>query len=307
MNMTLQQLEYIVALDTYKQFVKAADHCNVTQPTITTQVKKLEQEIGFNIFHRTNAGLKTTEIGQLVVDRARLIVQESNLLKEFVNLERDSVSGEYKVGVIPTISPYIVPKLAKPFSVSDCKLHIYELQTDSIIQKLKNEEIDIGILVTPIEDPRIREIPLYYEPFVAYCGEGNDLLDNGSLDLGDVEGRADLWVLSNGHCFRNQVLNICNPQERQTDFLYEIGSFETIKRMVDLHGGHTLIPELAKNNGDAGRIVQFNDPKPVREVSIVVLNSFYKEGVIDFLRKEILKVVPSNFTKNERYLRIKWR
>lgn len=307
--MTLQQLEYIVALDIHRQFVKAAEHCNVTQPTITTQVRKLEEEIGFDIFDRSRNPLKPTAMGTMVIHKARSIINETRELKDFVNDERESIAGEYRIGIIPTVSPYIAPELVRPFSGADseCHLHVYEMQTETIITKLHNEEIDLGILVTPIDDPGIREIPLYYEPFVAYCSPSSSLKSKSILALEDVEGQDDLWLLSNGHCFRNQVLNICNPSERTRGFQYEIGSFETVKKMVKLHGGHTLIPELAIDEADKDFVIPFSQPQPVREVSIVVNKSFYKEGLIDHLRKEILGIIPKSFNKNERFIRIKWR
>jgi len=307
--MTLQQLEYIVALDTYRHFVTAAEKCFVTQPTITTQVKKLEDEIGIQIFNRSKTPLVPTTLGKGILTKARNIIQEVKQLKEMVNTERECLIGEFKIGVIPTISPYIIPKFTGGFSESyqDTILHIEEMQTEMIIDSLDKGEIDVGILVTPLDESFIREIPLYNEPFVFYGQENNSLKEKLLLAPEDVENLEGLWLLNSGHCFRNQVLNICNPLESEKTIHFQSGSIETLKKMVDNYGGFTLIPEMAITKNDLEHVVHFDMPKPIREVSLVVHKSFAKEGLIEALRKVILKVIPPNFEKNERFIKVKWR
>ncbi len=307
--MTLQQLQYIVALDTYRHYVTASEKCFVTQPTITTQVKKLEDEIGVVIFDRSKTPLKPTKAGKLIIAKARNIMGEVSQLKEMVSTVKESIDGEFQIGIIPTLSAYIVPKFAGSFSKKYPKtiLNIEEMKTESIIDSLEKGKIDIGILVTPIDEPFIREINLYNEPFVFYGHKDHPLQQKELVKAEDVEQLNDMWLLNSGHCFREQMLNICNPSSRNSSINFQSGSIESLKKMVDNYGGFTLIPEMAVNEQDMGRIVHFAEPKPIREVSIVVHNSFAKEGLVDALRKEVLSIVPANFSKNQRFMKVKWR
>lgn len=307
--MTLQQLEYVVALDTYRHFVKAAEVCFVTQPTITLQIKKLEEEIGLQIFNRSITPLVPTPVGEVFIAKARSIIQETKQLKEMVQDERNSIAGEFKIGIIPTLSPYLVPKFTGSFiqSYPDTSLDINEMQTEAIIEALSNGKIDIGVLVTPLNESFIREIPLYNEPFVYYGNINGPLLSTNDLTSKDVEQLEGLWLLNKGHCFRNQVLNICNNLESKKNIQFQSGSIETLKKMVNNYGGFTLIPEMAIHSDEKAKVLHFKKPKPTREVSIVVNKGFVKEGIIDVLRKEILSVIPASFEKNKRFIRVKWR
>lgn len=304
--MTLQQLEYIVSLDTYRHFVTAADKCFVTQPTITLQVKKLEDEIGIQLFDRSKTPLEPTPIGEGFITKARNILTEVNQLKESINDDRNNLKGNFKIGIIPTISPYIIPQFTGGFmkNYPDTVLDIEELQTNDIIESLEKNKIDIGILVTPLEHSSIREIPLYNEPFVYYGDRTNS---ENKINTKDVEDKEGLWLLNSGHCFRNQVLNICNNSSNKNNIHFKSGSIETIIKMVDNYGGFTLIPELASNNTDESKTHLFNDPQPVREVSIVVHKGFVKESLINAIRKEILAIVPKSFETNNRFKKIEWR
>lgn len=307
--MTIQQLEYVVALDNYRHFVTAAEHCFVTQPTITTQVKKLEEEIGLQLFDRSKTPLKPTEAGEIFIRKARQIISEINQLKELVNHEIDHFEGEYKIGIIPTLSPYIVPFFAGNFAKKypNTILKIEEMKSEDIIDALEKNKLHVGILVTPLHEQALREIPMYNEPFVFYGEENHPLLKKELLDSREVDTLEGLWLLDNGHCFREQVLNICNSPAYNRSIQFQSGSIETLKQMVDNFGGFTLIPEMAVKKSDIHRIVRFKEPVPIREVSLVTHKSFAKEGLLDALRKEILEQIPNQFTKNERYIRVKWK
>lgn len=307
--MTIQQLEYIVALDTYRHFVTAAERCFVTQPTITIQVKKLEEEIGTLIFDRSKSPIVPTPMGEIILAKARSIIQEVRQLKSIIDQERHSLEGSFKIGIIATISPYIVPRFIGRFIQSHPNTHldIDEMQSEPILDALNKGKLDMGILVTPVDDPFIREIPLFHEPFVYYGPENSPLKGQQRITPQDVEDLDGLWLLNSGHCFRNQVLNICNPSEKHKNIAFKSGSIETLKKMVDNYGGFTLIPEMAVNPGDKSRVLHFANPKPVREVSIVVHKSFAKIGLIEALRQEILQVVPSDFVKNQAFVKVLWK
>ena len=307
--MTLQQLEYVVALDTYRHFVTAAEKCFVTQPTITIQVKKLEDEIGFIIFNKSKSPFKPTDLGAMFIKKAKIILREVSDLKNMVSTELNSMEGEYKIGVIPTISPYLIPLFSGDFSKKypNSILKIEEMQSDDIILALQKKELDLGILITPLHEPFIREIKLYNEPFVFYGQHCEFLKDKTTISPKDVEKMEDVWLLENGHCFRNQVLNICNNSSNNKSIKFQSGSIEALKRMVDNYGGFTLVPEMAIRANDVGCNIPFSEPKPIREVSIVTHHSFSKDLVIEALRSEILSKIPKEFTKNENFIKINWR
>ena len=309
--MTLQQLEYVVALDTHRHFVTAATHCFVTQPTLTLQVKKLEDEMGTLIFDRSRHPIAPTPTGELIISKARQILREAHQLKELVNTEKDTIAGSFRIAVIPTIAPYLMPKFLKQFSENHPNTHlqIREMESEEIINALKNDHIDIGILATPLEEPNLREIPLYHEPFLVYSSENHSLYGKSEVSP-DKLPMYGLWLLNQGHCFRNQVLNVCDKRNdtEHSGFTYESGSIETLKNMVRSNVGYTLVPELSVlGELDDPRVNRFENPEPSREVSIVVHKSFTKESLIEKIRDHILECVPNHFQKGKRFNKIKWR
>ncbi|KAA3633871.1 MAG: LysR family transcriptional regulator [Bacteroidetes bacterium] len=309
--MTIQQLEYIVALDNYRHFVKAAEHCFVTQPTLSMQVKKLEEEFGVQIFDRSKKTLVPTSAGEKILLKARQIIREVKQLTELVSNQMQSMEGSFRLGVIPTLAPYLLPKFLPKFAASypQTRLIIHEQQTSDIIAGLKNDLLDIGLLVTPVLESDIREIPLFNEPFLAffpndYPLENKETISPKNLDLDN------LLVLTDGHCFRDQTLNICghSGQTQKLNFDYQSGSIEAMVNLVKEGVGYTLIPELAVNQCYlTGQVKRFDAPEPVREVSLVVHKSFSKEALIDSVRKEILANIPQEMLSQKRYVRVNWR
>lgn len=307
--MTLQQLEYIVALDTYRHFVTAADKCFVTQPTLTMQVKKLEDEIGIIIFNRKKHPLEPTRAGEKVIIKARQILREVSQFREMVSDDHESMAGLFQLAVIPTVAPYLIPLFIGDFisKYQDTRLQINEVETIRIIDELKNEKIDLAILSTPLKDDELREIPLYKEPFLVYAAKGHPLHGKNQIEKDDIDKAENLWLLNQEHCFRNQVLNVCQKNKTGFDSLsYESGSIETLKNLVKSNYGFTLVPELAIDKDDAHAIL-FKEMQPVREISIVVHKSFTKELLIEKLREEILKKLPDSITKVNRYIKVRWR
>jgi LysR family hydrogen peroxide-inducible transcriptional activator len=309
--MTLQQLEYIVSLDTHRHFVTAANHCFVTQPTLTLQIQKLEDEMGTLIFDRSRHPIVPTPTGEMIIAKARQILRESNQLKELVNLEKDTMAGSFRIAVIPTIAPYLMPLFLKDFTAKfpDTHLQVREMESEEIIQALKNDFLDIGIMATPLEESTLREIPLYNEPFLIYSSENHSLYQKSDLKPENLPMRG-LWLLNQGHCFRNQVLNICEEKKKSdtASFSYESGSIETLKNMVRSNMGYTLVPELSViDELNSPKIQRFESPEPVREISIVVHNSFTKETLIEKIRDSILPNIPENFQKGKKFNKVKWR
>lgn len=305
--MNLQQLEYIVALDIHRNHVKAADHCHVTQPTLSTMVKKLEQELGVKIFDKS-LPLKPTSAGEMVIHRARQILQEVKNLREFIRNEKDSIEGEFRLGVIPTLAPYLLPRFLNEFLEKHpgTSFTVIEMQTGDIVKQLKTNRLDIAILVTPLEDKEIREIPVFYEPILLYTSGNLKYYKQDRIDVKSLT-QENLLLLEEGHCFRGQVMNLCGTRGKKLhhQLNYQSGSFETLKAMVDNNYGYTLIPELAVNSKNK-HVKHFNSPEPVREVSLAVHNSFVKEMLLVKLRDAILKAIPVHFRKNDKYVRVRW-
>ncbi len=306
--MTLTQLEYVVAVDTHGSFVAAAEKCFVTQPTLSMQIHKLEEELGVKLFDRSKQPVLATEIGKVIIEQARAVLFENDKIKEIVSAQNSNVNGLLKVGVIPTLAPYILPRFMNEFSKQypDVQIQIWEYQTDTILDKLKKEQLDCGLLATPLNDHQIKETPLFYEPFVAYIANDSQLLSKKVLRPEELH-MEELWLLNEGHCMYNQVLNLCGEKMRTVlknrKFNYRTGSVETLKRMVDTNGGATILPELAIGdfNGEQMDMVRyFRTPEPVREISVVTHRLYAKKKLIDAFSKVILSIIPEKMQAGEK-------
>jgi LysR family hydrogen peroxide-inducible transcriptional activator len=305
--MTITQLEYIVAVDTYRSFVLAAEKCFVTQPTLSMQVQKLEDTLGVKLFDRTKQPVTPTEIGIEIIDQARIMLAESEKIKEIITDRQKELSGELKVGIIPTVSPYILPKIISSFihKYPQVKLIVWEQTTEEIVQQLKLGTLDCGILSTPLRESALTEIPVFYENFVAYVSKHSKLSKKKSISPEDID-MEEIWVLNEGHCMREQVLNICQRRRATKGFLhfeYNTGSVETLKRMVDQNNGATILPELALaelNDKQLDKVRYFKSPEPAREVSIVIQKNFLKRRMIEALKNEILEFVPKRMKSKKK-------
>jgi len=309
--MTLTQLEYIVALDNFRHFVAAAERCNVSQPNLTTQVKKLEKEIGVKIFDRDRKPLQPTVAGNLILLKARKILKEVSELKEFVLTEKESLEGEFTLGVIPTISPYLLPLFLPEFVKSNpqTKLIIREMETAEIIHELQRGTLDIGLLATRLEEKTIREIPLFYEPFLLYLPENHPFIKRSHIIPAMLDAN-QILVLDEGHCFREQTLAICNNKFAKNNFGFEFqsGSIESLTRLVDKGVGYTLVPEMAVMGMEKSKFLRrFDTPEPVREISLVVTKNFTKNVLIHAIRKSILLSIPERFQKEDQYKMLNWK
>ena len=305
--MTIVQLEYVVAVDTYRSFVAAAEKCFVTQPTLSMQIQKLEDTLGVKLFDRSKQPVTPTEIGIDIIAQARILLSESEKIKEIITDRQKELSGELKVGIIPTISPYILPKILNGFVAKypQVKLIVWEQTTENIIQQLKLGTIDCGILSTPLHESALLEIPVFYENFVAYTSKSSKLYKKKSINPDDID-MEEIWVLNEGHCMREQVLNICQRRKATQGFKhfeYNTGSVETLKRMVDQNNGATILPELALSDlsdKQMDRVRYFKTPEPAREVSIVIQKNYLKRRMIDALKTEILEFVPKRMRNKKK-------
>lgn len=310
--MSLQQLRYLLALDDHRHFSEAARHCFVAQPTLTTQVKKLEEELGVQLIDRKATPLEPTAIGRKVIAQAQLILQDVAGLHALLEVETNDLSGHYVLGIIPTLAPYLLPLFIRTLTeqLPEVTLVVQELQSEAIIEGLQRGSVDLGLLVTPLNEPQLREIPLFHEPFLIYAAPETDILQQNPL-LPDHVVRKDLWILEQGHCFRNQVLNICSADGSSSpsgSVNFQAGSVETLKNMVRHGSGYTIIPEMSvRPEEDSPYVKRFADPQPAREVSLVVSRAFARERLLSELRQVALSVVPETFRKEERFVGVSWR
>lgn len=303
--MTLQQLEYALAIGRTGSFVDAADLCFVTQPTLSMQVKKLEEEAGITIFDRSRQPVTVTDAGKMFLDQARVVIREKNRLMEVLTSARGEIAGEFRLGIIPTLAPYLVPLFLAKFveKYPGVKLEVEELTTATITERLKKESLDAGILATPLDEPQLHEIFLFNEPYVAYLSRKHQLWPKKQLRTEDVDAN-DLWLLSDGHCMKNQVLQLCNRRKEKgngANFEFRSGSIETLRRMVETGQGMTILPWLAVpglSPKQQEAVRYFRSPEPVREISIVTHRAQLKKGIIDALSEIINDALPKHLKRS---------
>ncbi|MDB5191442.1 MAG: transcriptional regulator, LysR family [Segetibacter sp.] len=305
--MTFVQLEYILAVDTHRHFAEAAESCHVTQPTLSMQIQKLESAMGIQIFDRSKHPVMPTEMGELVIQQARKILAERTLMDEMVQAQKGVLKGELRIGIIPTLAPYVLPLFVQPFSQNhpDIKLIVQELKTERIVSRLRESRLDVGILVTPLNDNTITEHVLFYEKMLAYVSEKSSAYKKTLMLPQDINPEK-LWLLEEGHCFRSQILNLCELRKAGMEgksFNYEAGSLETLRRMVEITDGITILPELATLDlapEQQHKIREFKKPHPMREVSMVVHRDFVKKRLIEALKSVILSVMPDTIKNNKK-------
>jgi LysR family transcriptional regulator, hydrogen peroxide-inducible genes activator len=304
--MTFTQLEYILAIDTYRHFAKAAEACYVTQPTLSMQVGKLEKSLGVKIFDRSHSPVVPTEAGKQILEQAKKILLEKSRVSEIISLKKGLLEGELRIGIIPTLAPYLLPLFVQSFlkKYPRVKLVVYEKTTEALLAALRDSSLDAGILVTPLNEKGIREEVLFYEELLVFVSENNGLYKKNYVLAGEIDPNK-LWLLEEGHCFRSQMIHLCElfkASRRISHFDYEAGSFETLRRMVELNDGITILPELATRDFSKKQqdlIRRFRKPSPMREVSLVVSRDFVKERLVRILKEEIMKSIPDKVRKNK--------
>ena len=296
--MTITQLKYVLAVAEHQNFTKAAEHVFVTQPTLSMQIQKLEDELSILIFDRSKKPIELTDVGRKIVNQARNIVNESARMQDVVDQEKGFIGGDFKLGIIPTIMPTLLPMFLKNFTNKYPKVHlkIEELTTAEIISKINDGHLDAAIAATPLHQEKIKERVLYFEPFVGYVPESHRLYSKKKLERSDLDIN-DILLLEDGHCFRDGVINICNSLKNNTageSFQLESGSFETLIKLSDEGFGMTLLPylntlEISPKQVDHLRY--FNEPSPAREVSLLYKKSELKMQIINELYDVITGVI----------------
>lgn len=305
--MNIQQLEYIIAVDNHRHFAKAAESSFVTQPTLSMMIQKLEDELGVKIFDRSQLPVQPTTIGTQIINQARVIVSQVKQIKEIIQEEKGIVQGVFRLGIIPTIAPYLLPKLMQVHDQAgyDIVLVIEETTTERIIEKLLSGALDGAILATPLKNEKINEHPIYYERFYAYVSpRETSLYAKKELEEEDLNINR-LWLLEEVHCFRSQILRICNMRKRKSShslFTYEAGSIGTLINIVDNNSGLTIIPEMAieeLNERQKKNIRPLKGISPVREISLITRREFLRERVLDIIISEVKQAIPKDLLSTD--------
>ncbi|MCB0460547.1 MAG: LysR family transcriptional regulator [Flavobacteriaceae bacterium] len=303
--MTITQLKYALAVAEHKNFTTASEKCFVTQPTLSMQIQKLEEELDVIIFNRKKKPIELTTIGEKIIEQAKIIVDESNRINDIVDQQKGYIGGEFKLGIIPTVIPTLLPLFLKVFLKKYPKVNliIEELTTEDIVKKLAEGHLDVGIAATPLEDPTIKERVLYYEPFVGFVNEDHRLFAEKELKTEDLD-IDDILLLEDGHCFKDNILNLCNTFKKEipNHFKIESGSFETLVKLSKEGLGMTLLPYLHTldiNESDKKYLRSFEAPAPSREISIIYHKSQLKIQLIEVLKNTIDATIRGIITFND--------
>ena len=301
--MTLQQLEYILAVERYRHFGRAAEACNVTQPTLSAMIGKLEEELNAKLFDRNRQPICPTPVGEQVIRQAKEVLAQADSIKDIVEEEKHSLNGTFRVGILPTIAPYLLPRffpqLMKKYPTLD--IRVREMKTHEIKEALLQGDIDAGILANIEGLEEYSQLHLFYEKYEGYVSREDALFAKDTLRTSDVASSRDLWLLDEGHCFRDQMVRFCQMKSSQTSQLaYNLGSMETFMRMVESGKGITFIPELAvmQLGSEQKELVRpFAIPVPTRQLLLITNRNFIRQTLLDVIVKEIQASVPKEMLK----------
>jgi len=304
---TITQLEYVVAVDQCRHFGRAAAMANVSQPTLSAQLLKLEDELGTPLFDRRKQPILPTEEGKALIEQARIVLNEVRRFETMADRETDDLAGEFRLGIIPTVAPFLLHLFLDRFAQSYPRVELYveELPTDRLIDQLDRDTLHAGILATPLGLTRIEEDPLYYEPLQVYVGSNHHLASERRVSRRMLKPEG-LWLLSEEHCLREQVIVACGSGDQKGCFPsvhLKGGSLETVVELVSYCQGYTVLPSLAADaiskRGFEGVVIDFTSPLPAREVSLVHRRGHLKRGLERALRETIDACLPAGLVRRK--------
>ena len=298
--MNLRDLKYVIAVAETGHFGKAAKHCFVSQPTLSGQIKKLEEELGVTLFERTNRSVETTQVGMEVVDRARQMMAEADAIKQIAESHKDPLAGPLRIGAIPTLSPYIMPLLLRAIrsTHSQMRLVISEEQTERLLERLHNHQIDVALLATEEDTNEFDSIPLFHEPFWVAYHRKHAFYEREAITAKDLKND-EVLLLAKGHCLADQAREICQLKDHMaTGQMADLraSSLETLIQLVGAGYGITLVPALAMSGSwttDSGVVAQPLEGHSGRTVRLVYRNSFPRMAALDVLRSVLIKTLPN--------------
>jgi LysR family hydrogen peroxide-inducible transcriptional activator len=300
--MNIQQLEYVVAIDNYRHFAKAAEACCVTQPTLSMMVQRLEEELDVKIFDRSSHPVEPTTIGKQIIEQARISLRHFKQIKEIIENEQSIIKGSFRLGIIPTIAPYLVPELLSKQSINnnEIELILKENTTNDVIEGILNGTLDGGLMAGPLNHPKLFEYPVYYEKFYAYVSKNDETLyKEKEIDLDQVNIN-DVWLLENVHCLRGQIERLCQMKKKANSNMfvkYEAGSIDTLINIVDYNHGITVIPEMSAmglGEDKQENLRSFKNMTAVREVSLVVSKEYVRKTMLKAIQEIIREAVPKS-------------
>lgn len=311
--MTIGQLEYLVAVDRHGSFSKAAEQCFVTQPTLSMQIQKMEAELGVSLFDRGRKPVQATPVGQLVIERAYRALQEFKAIAEVVREQQETLSGELRIGIIPTLGPYLLPRFIPDLLVryAQVRVTVREMLVADIVTDLRRDMLDVGIAATPLGEKGILETLLFYEPFYGFVSAGHRLADRTSLSAGDFIPD-EMILLDSGHCLHGQVSQVClgtleTRDEKAVRLRFVGGSLEGLVRIVESGHGVTLLPELAVTalpDSSGGLVRPLQSPVPARQVGMITHGEGIKTRLLEVLRQSILNGIPRGLKEKKKDWRI---
>lgn len=307
--MNIQQLEYILAVDTFRHFARAAEHCRVTQPTLSMMIQKLEDELGIKLFDRNMQPVCPTPAGRKVIDQARNVLYQTSLIKDIVNEEEQSLKGTFRLAVLPTIAPYLLPRFFQQLSEKnpDLDIRILEMKTAPTMTAILNGEIDAAIIANHPTEMQLQGDLLFYEQFYGYVAHNEAIFKKDMIRTADISDER-LWLLDEGHCFRDQLMRFCQMDKvKLRQAAYRLGSLETFMRMVESGNGITFIPELAVSqlSKEQQELVRpFAIPRPAREIVWVTRKDFIRHTVASILIESIKQSVPKEMLTLQAGLRV---
>ncbi|MDR2026295.1 MAG: hydrogen peroxide-inducible genes activator [Prevotellaceae bacterium] len=307
--MNVQQLEYVIAVDNFRHFARAAEVCHVTQPTLSMMIQKLEEELDVKIFDRSKHPVEPTAIGKQIIEQARISLRHFKLIKEVVENEQQIVTGSFRLGIIPTIASYLVPVILHKHNTGykDIDLTLKESTTNELISELMNGTLDGGILAGPLNHPGLIEYPVYYEKFYAYVSPLDNIYSEKEIDLNKVD-ISMVWLLENEHCLRGQIERLCKLKRNSESgkpvhtVRYESGSIDTLINVVDYNPGITIIPEMhamGLNEEKQENLRAFKDLTAVREVSLIVSREYVRKTMLNIILEIIRNSVPKSMQNPE--------
>lgn len=304
--MTLNQLNYALYLKKYKNFKRAADQLSISQPALSIQIQKLEDEIGIKLFNRSSMPLEVTADGELFLIRAQEIVTKARQLENFVDDLKDDYSGTLTIGIIPTLAPFLVPLFSPTVqdSYPNLQLIFKEEITEKVVNQVRTGELDVGIISTPISVYGIHSIPLFYERFYVYASS-EKTSHSQEIKLKDIN-YDELWLLDEGNCFRDQINDFCDLKSirKGKKFIYHSNSIDALIRIVDTRGGMTILPELTTlslNAVQEDNLKTISGKPKAREIGLIVTPNYDKVRYIQLLEEAIKSNIPSHMLDGNGY------
>lgn len=293
--MTLQQMEYVVAVDTYRHFARAAESCGVSQSTLSSLIQKLETELDVAVFDRRSHPVAPTAVGEEIISRARRLLFDAAQLRELVAARKGESVGKVSLGMAPTVAPYLLPGMLKYLTAShpDVQLHAEEARTSELAGKLERGELDVALLATPLRNDELLEIPVYRERLLAYVSPSESMYASAGLSTAGLPVE-NVWVLREGYCPDGGIFPFCECRTARKA-VYEAGSVETLIRIVDENGGYAILPELhvpLLSETQRANVRPLTDPEPVREVAFVVHRNFVRQRMLNILADAVRSVIP---------------